>query len=433
MSMPGTAERERAAPAPRRALVILAATLWVACPPAGARADIATQFGLSPRGIGMGNAVSALIHDYAAVYYNPAGLALSPSSSFTLGYFYSTPKVRARGPGGNEQVIFDTHMNVPVLGYRQNLKRVFPQRWGKNIVVALAVGSSDNLKTGTLVETYLYEDRQIPVFGRVQDMLVMSGGVGVELHRWVLLGAGMRFASTYDAANITATMDLATGETVVQKLEVNADTEAQPIAGFLLRPHPGLHLAGVWRRGGAPINLVGQGGGTAVIGPLALPMSLSLAFRDFYTPDEFAGSVAWWTTARLLLALEVTFARWSRYDVPYGDRPPGEPFRDVWVPRVGAEYAFLENLKVQAGYYWQPSPVSRRQPYTCYLDTDQHVFSGAVAYGLRLKGVFKYPLGLSAYVQVQHLPRRTLDTVAGPTDVWGTITNVGGTVELRFR
>ncbi len=398
-----------------------------------ARADMATQFGMSPRGIGMGNAVAAVTHDYASVFYNPAGLALTPESSFTVGYMYTVPRFHLESPPGMERLVFTENMNAPVIGYRQNLRTVFPDSWGRNIVISLCIAASDNFKTGTLVETFLYEDPQVPVFGRVHDMLVMSGGFGVEVFPFLLVGVGMRFACTYDAANITANMNLVTGETEIQKLEVNADTEVQPIVGFLVRPWRSLHLAGVYRRGGAPIRLVGAGSGSAQIGELFLPMTLSLAFRDFFTPDEYAGSVAFSPWKPLLLALEMTYARWSKFDAPFGETPPGDPFRDVVIPRFGAEVTITEGFKAQAGYYWQPSPVRDVQPHTCYLDTDQHVFSAAVEYGLRLKKVFKYPLVLRAYVQYQYLPRRDLLLVDGPASVWGYILNVGGTVELRFR
>jgi hypothetical protein len=400
---------------------------------ATAFADMATQFGLSPRAIGMGNAVSAVTHDYASTYYNPAGLALTPESSFTLGYMYTSPRFRLEEPPGTERLVFTESMNAPVVGYRQNLRTVFPDSWKRNLVVALALAASDNFKTGTLVQTYLYEDTQIPVFGRVQDMLVMNAGVGIEVFPFLLLGAGMRFAATYDATSLIAHMNLGTGAVEVEKLAVNADTEMQPIAGFIVRPWETLNLAGVWRRGGSPIRLVGAGGGSAQIGSLVVPMSLTLAFRDFFTPDEFAASIAWSPWNRLLLALEVTWALWSKYDVPYGENPPGDPFRDIVIPRFGVEYAFTDRFKAQSGYYWQPSPVKDVQPYTHYLDTDQHVFSAAVEYGLPLKKVFKFPLVLRAYFQYQYLPRREILTFRGPGAVWGYIINVGGTVEFRFR
>ncbi len=396
-------------------------------------ADMSTHFGLSPRGIGMGNAGAAVVDDYGGVFYNPAALALDPTSSFTFGYFYTTPRVRIFDAAGNEHLGFTTHMNAPVIGYRQNLKSVFPDSWRRNITVALCVSSSDNFKTGTLVETKLYGDPQFPIIGRVQDMLVMSGGVGVELHDYVLLGVGMRFAATYDATNITATMNLVTGETVVEKLAVNADTEIQPIVGILIRPLDRVRLAGVWRRGGSPIKLLGKGSGTAQVGTLVIPMSLSLAFRDFFTPNEFAGSIAVLPSTKVLLALELTYAQWSNYDVPFGQTPPGDPFKDTIILRIGAEYAISENLRTQAGYYWQPSPVKRFQPYTHYLDTDEHVFSAGLQYALTIRGFLKYPIMMSFYVQYQYLPHRTLETIHGPSSIRGYITNVGATVGFRFR
>jgi hypothetical protein len=169
-----------------------------------AHADIATQYGLSPRGIGMANAVSAVTHDYASTFYNPAGLALTGESSFTFGYLYGSPRFRVDEPPGRERLVFSHRMNVAVVGYRQNLRTVFPESWGRNVIVGICVASSDNLKTGTIVKTYLYKDTQIPVFGRVQDMLIMNGGVGLEVFRFLLIGAGMRFAATYDATSLIA-------------------------------------------------------------------------------------------------------------------------------------------------------------------------------------------------------------------------------------
>jgi hypothetical protein len=92
----------------------------------------------------------------------------------------------------------------------------------------------------------------------------------------------------------------------------------------------------------------------------------------------------------------------------------------------------LKGLRAQLGYYWQPSPVRDAQSATRYLDTDEHVFSCACEYALRLDRFLEVPLKLQAYFQVQHLPRRTLTTVGDTMSVWGTITNVGGTVQLSF-
>jgi hypothetical protein len=165
---------------------------------------------------------------------------------------------------------------------------------------------------------------------------------------------------------------------------------------------------------------------------LSLPIRLNLSFQDFFTPDEFAGSAAWWPRRDLLLALEFTYARWSKYDDPFGSTPPGDPFHDILIPRFGLEYVLLQRLRLNLGYYFQPSPVKGFQPFTQYLDTDEHVFSFATEYALPIPDLLEYPLVFSAYVQYQYLPERTLLTVNGPTSVWGYTTGVGGTVRLQF-
>jgi len=414
--------------------IFMAAGLLLSAPKV-VGADISTHFGLSPRCIGMGNAVSAVSHDYGATYYNPAGLAQSKESAVTFGYLCSAPRIKIKEPQGEKRQFFNTEMNVPLIGYRQNMGTLLPKKWERIVVLALCAGSTNDAKNISYTETQIYEDPQVPIFGRAQDILIVNSGLGIELHKYLLVGAGIRFAATYDAVNISTRTDLLSQETSVDKLEINADTEIQPIVGLILRPSDKLRLAAAWRRGGAALKLRGQGGGGLLINEVELPLSLSLAlaFQDFFTPDELAGALAYCFTERLLLALEITYAKWSKYDAPFGRTPPGAPFKDIYIPRIGTEYAFTEALKFQTGYYWQPSPVKTVQPYTNFLDTDEHVFSLALEYDWLIKKVFTHPLKLQIYFQYQHLPRRTLKTLMGPTAILGFIANVGATVQFRFR
>lgn len=408
--------------------------LWLAaaaslCSAVGARADMSSQYGLSPRAIGMANAVSAVIDDYSAVYYNPAGLSLSSESGFTLGYFYGQPRVKIRGEGGSRAIGFESPMNVGVIGYRQAL---FRDHWKKNVVVGLALAYPENFKAATMVRTKYYGEPQWPVFGRAQDMLVMSGGMGIQVHRMVYVGVGMRFAVTYSAQDITIRLRLRERSVEYVHVDINADSEVRPIAGLVVRPLEQLRVAAVWRRGGAPVSLVGKGQGGAEIGDFVLPVALDLDFKDFYTPDEIAASVAFEPYDRLLVACEATYALWSRYDVPYGRTPPGDPFSDIIVPRVGLEYRLSDTARVQAGYYYQPSPVKGVQPFTQYLDADEHVLSAAGELSVPIPRLLEYPLRFRLCFQYQYLPQRRLSTVNGSTTVWGYLMTVGGTVELRF-
>jgi hypothetical protein len=409
-------------------LVALAGTVSL-CLAGRVSADMSSQFGLSPRAIGMANAVSAVIDDYSAVYYNPAGLAQSSESGFTLGYFYGQPRVKIRAEGGSREIGFKSPMNVGVIGYRQALFRDY---WKKNVVVALALAYPENFKAATMVRTKYYGERQWPVFGRVHDMLVMSGGMGIQVHRMAYVGVGMRFAVTYSAQDITILLRLRERSVEYQHVDINADSEVQPIAGFVVRPWERLRVAAVWRRGGAPVSLVGKGQGGAEIGDLVVPVALDLNFKDFYTPDEIAASVAFEPYDRLLVACEATYALWSDYDVPYDRRPPGNPFSDIVVPRVGLEYRLSDTARIQAGYYYQPSPVKGVQPFTQYLDADEHVLSAAGELSVPIPRLLEYPLRFRLCLQYQYLPQRRLSTVNGTTTVWGYLITVGGTVELRF-
>ncbi len=391
--------------------------------------DMSSQFGLSPRAIGMGNAVSALIDDYAAVYYNPAGLALTSESGFTLGYFYNEPRIKVGRSDGTEHSGFRSAMKAGLIGYRHAL---FSKHWKKNVVVGMALAYPDNFKTGTMVRTYFYDDTQWPVVGRVHDMLVMSGGMGIQVHERVYVGVGMRFAVTYSAQDINVVLRLSEGTIEYERVDINADTEVLPVVGCIIRPLEWLKFGAVWRRGGAPVKVVGKGQGSAVVGAFVLPVSLGLNFKDFYEPDEIAASVAIEPLDKMAICFETTYAFWSKYDVPFDMKPPGRPLDDIVIPRIGLEYRLSDFMRVQAGYYYHPSPVKRVQSDTDYLDAAAHVVSAGAEFSIPIPRLLEFPLVLHVCAQYEHMPERRLTTLHGSTRVWGHISTIGGTVQLRF-
>jgi hypothetical protein len=173
---------------------------------------------------------------------------------------------------------------------------------------------------------------------------------------------------------------------------------------------------------------------TVALGPVQIVLpSYTLFVQEFYNPEEIAVSLACRPLKRLLLAAEITWSLWSGYNLPYGLTPPGDPFHDIVIPRLGAEVRPLDDLHVRLGYGYQPSPVGRFQPYTQLLDTDQHVFSTGLGYAWRWPARWiAYPLVFDLYFQYKYLPERTLETVAGSTPVRGEQFNVGGSIQLEF-
>ena len=397
-------------------------------------ADMANQFGISPRGIGMANAVSAVIDDYAAVYYNPAGLALSQDTDLTIGYLYSHPRVKVRDQAGIETIGFNKGTNAILLGFKGSLRSLLPEKWARNIGLGLLAGVPENLKKAAMVETSYYKDMLFPVFGRVPDILIACGGLGIELlPKRIYIGAGVRVALTLGVQDLLVTMDLGKNENVYQNFDGNVDTEARPIAGLIVRPWDPLRFSFVWRRGGPTARIDVNGFGIVQLGNLQLPLSASLVFRDFYVPDEFSGSIAYQPLEKLLLTVEVTYAKWSSYNIPYNEKTPGDPFQDIVVPQVGVEYSLLRFLKIWMGYYYQPSPVKFHQPFTQFLDTDEHVFSTGMEFSRHIMNRFPDgTLKLQFFFQYQHLPHRSLETVNGQTSIWGYLVNMGASVQLLF-
>jgi len=397
-----------------------------------AAADLASQYGLSPRAIGMGNAVCAVIDDASAVYYNPAGLGLRADSVLTMVYDYAHPSIRGTDPSGTDAAGFGQEIHAVQISYKQSLKALLPRKWERNIGFAILAVLQDDLKKGARIDTSLYGERLYPVFGRVQDILVVGAGAGLQITRWLYAGIGMRLAVTLDLQNITLGVRVVPEPGwVYMNTDANVDTEVRPIAGVILRPWPPLRIGAAWRSGGPVGDVVMTARGA--IGDVLLPVKLPYQWVDFYEPEEIAASVAWEPRRNLLLATELTWARWSGYNVPYKKPPPGAPLRDILVPRFGLEYSLCSPWKFQLGYYYQPSAVRDVQPRTNLLDADKHVFScGAQVACNPLPWVLARPLRFQIFLQYQYCPRKTLELLNGETAVWGYILNVGGGLSVPF-
>ena len=397
-------------------------------------ADMANQFGISSRAIAMGNAYTALADDYSGFYYNPAGLATVPRDVFSLGYIYTSPRVRVQELGGPERLAFTSNIKGGMVGFQMDVGQFLSERFRRNVVMGLTAVFPDNFKTYVNADTKFYDELEFPVFGRVHDFALMVMGGALELHRMLYLGASVRLAFTADIRDITILYDVTDFKIDFEKLDINADTEIQPIVGLLFMPSERVRIGAAWRKGGSPVHFIGAVNVTVDTGFFDLPLPpFSCLFLEFYTPEETALSIAYRLSPRLLMAVEATYAQWSAYDVPYSEKPPGRPMRDIVIPKIGLEYGVHKDVKVRLGYYYHPSPVRSHQPYTYLLDTDQHVFSTGLGYTWRyIERLTGYPLECDLHFQYQYLPRRTLHTLTTPTDVWGYIVNVGGSVQFRF-
>jgi len=438
----------RSIPSGRSASPWLAVLVMLAAP-VPVPADIATEYGISPRAIGMGGAYTALADDFSGYYHNPAGTAMRSGDFLTLGYLYNTPRIKVRSNGGPGEIALRETLKGGVAGFSLDVGQFVPERYRPVMTMGLTVVFPDDFKRYVSADIRWFDDREFPVFGRVQDFSLMFLGMGLRPHRMISIGGSVRVGFTSDIRTLALDFDLSdlqNPEVTYRKVDVNPDLEIQPIAGIILSPWKSLRIGAAWRRGGSPVTFLGAVDVLLKVGPVQIPLPSYFMFvKDFYNPEEFALSVAYTFSQRFLLALELTYARWSRYNLPYGTKPPGDPFRDILIPRVGTELSLPHDLKVRLGYYYQPTPVRGVQPYTQLLDTDQHVFSTGLGYAWRwAERYIGFPPELDFYFQYKYHPERTLQTVVyryeedrlrvvpGQTTVWGHQYNLGASVQLRF-
>jgi long-subunit fatty acid transport protein len=119
-----------------------------------------------------------------------------------------------------------------------------------------------------------------------------------------------------------------------------------------------------------------------------------------WTPAQLTGGIAVKPFQGFSLSADLTWKEYSAFtffwDMPPFDRDESGmkykyPFNDVWVPRVGLEYAFdpglkkkwirkLREISFRSGYYWEPTPVPEMSGPMNILDSDKHVVSGGIGF-----------------------------------------------------
>jgi len=165
-----------------------------------------------------------------------------------------------------------------------------------------------------------------------------------------------------------------------------------------------------------------------------LDMGLKVAIRftghTLFVPEEVTVGAAYDLTDALTLSVDMEWAHWSRMQNPYlklivvglhetfplfkdVDLYPEDPdCRDIWIPRIGAEYRMDLTSDIQAawraGYHYRRSPLPYQTGESNLLDNDRHVFSFGV--GLHFASMFghrfKNPQILNLHLAYNHLPWR---------------------------
>ncbi len=387
-----------------RTLAILVVSLLLSPVATWAAVDqMFDEYGVSPRDTAMGNAFAALADDYSATYYNPAGLVFIDGSHASLGYRGVYPVTHIRFSRGEKRNLGESPpsdfflMGISSdLSFRRIVSPTISERFG----LGLALAFSQYMKSFTI-----YADPNTPYLFRYADrpvslMSVYFGGA-LRVFDWFSFGATMCLAPSVTYTDVIAHTNVYVPSFRTETTQTSTTrswTKVDPVFGTLFRI-PGfgrpdfINLAVVWRD--EVLTLDGSGE-VATINRIVFeetgqsfqaPSTIyKLHQLSGYAPMQFVLAASWNMTPAVHLTTDVIWKRWSMW-LEGSEEKPNPPFHDTVQLRLGYEqqtridWAWIRDLIVRGGYYYDPSPTPSMNGPLNILDPDKHV--GSVGLGFR--------------------------------------------------
>jgi len=290
-------------------------------------------------------------------------------------------------------------------------------------------------------------------YGR-QPLFLNLGG-GLELANGITTGASAHI-SLRSEATLIASANLA-GETQREELTVSAKPVIRPVLSMNLewdKVFCGKEDCGIWT--GLETAFAFRGhteARTAVESNLTIPgtvidpgITVLIDTIDSYQPDIFSAGLLYHFTDNFRAAVTVEQQNWSDLEDELArdtvkDQAFAE-FKDIVVPRIGAEWTVNDHLILSGGVAYQESPLESIQtPDVNYLDSDKLIVGVGSSLIIQNPPVLAYPLRLDFGYQFQKLEERDFELttnrpgVANPYEVVtadGDVHVFSGAITVKF-
>ncbi|HEX4869895.1 MAG TPA: outer membrane protein transport protein [Moraxellaceae bacterium] len=400
----------------------LAGALVLAASPAyAAMGNIASSYGLLAGDVASAQSLSLFNPEVSAVYYNPAALTFDPRGELSAGLSFVDHQIQADSLGGAAPVnrqgdILDIDPSrSTLLGLKTNLSSLtkvdHPIYFG--LMLGVEKYGREMLAYNTSTSTggqYFRYDRQ-PLFLTAGGATRLFGG----------LDGGLAFRVTLQSnARVTGQSDLA-GNTQYEEVEVSAKPELTPIVGGNLNwgrtfcPDDTsclLHrvdTALTWR---AASNTATKVNANVVIPGTVPPPGLNLAIStiDSYQPEALTVGLQY-KGDRLRVGITGELQKWSALEDELRTDTVRDQanlhFKDVFIPRLGAEYKLNDTYRVTAGLAWEESALeSDRSLDVNYLDNDRYIIGLGASAEIQDPWILAFPVRFDFGYQLQLLQKR---------------------------
>ena len=375
------------------ARVLLAFALLAHVCPASAFAGIADNIGLGTRATAMGGAYTARPGDFAATYYNPAGLAPcgtwnkdeSGLTEMSFGFIYSRPVVDVESLDG---VSLSTASEAPtawgfVFGNRMDLGRIFG-------IDGLNMGTALYFPSVFFQWSIDSEDQMQWLFlGDRTQVVGIHWGIGYRITSWMSLGFGLHVLFDTETLTFGRVLGAEMEETEDGGTALRVDTQLgeeervyghiSPTAGLLFAPVDGLTIGLSYRAQ----TFVDDWGFTRIQGVPGLgDLGYNHHFNHYFQPHQVNLGVGFQVNEGLSLSSDLVYRRWAKAQTTsrnyYGDGY----FGDTWTPAVGASWEMISGVDLLGGFTYVTSPFDNFGGPSNLLDNHRSVFSLGMTYRL---------------------------------------------------
>lgn len=389
-------------------------------------------YGVGVRASAMGGAFAAVADDYAATYYNPAGLGQIKGFQMGVEFMYLKPAIKVENlvTGGDLKVYgadgsfrsdptegLDKEgldFYTPVIGAVIDVNSI-TDRFMKlpHTSMGILMSLTRNFNNAWRVNIYPPDQPHFISYGDYNNRLSVDIGVGVEGIEKLLyvgggVGVGINGEGSLGVNNTTLNPD---NPAVPLQGGLSLNVTYAPTFGILFTPMDQKLKIGYSYRYRTQLEITPVTIVASVVFPQPLNVPLAGEIIAGYTPDMHTIGVSY-DLDPLLLSCDVVYKKWSDY--AYSDTeqaiyaeanrerygivgiiPDSPDFKDTYDIHLGAEYKLNDKIRIMAGFQRKPSPVPDQSgKITNYIDMDQNIYSVGGSYHLNktveLTGAFRY-------------------------------------------
>ncbi|MEQ8351595.1 MAG: outer membrane protein transport protein [Leptospiraceae bacterium] len=409
-------------------------------------------YGANPYTTGRAGAVTAVINDVSAVFYNPAGLAL-PSRGESIKkqkdarmhelqlYYTGSSHSLNYSPYSPDLIFSDedaTNVNDSYagLGLSLRLDRIYDV--DRKVAFGLYANLPGNGKLLSINDLNPTVHRFLQ-HGKSLTRPYIAAALSVEVWKeHIYAGIGFTALARGQGAILMKEVEISPN-TVTPDQQVIVDVEPATNAQYgLIGVYQDFYLGVFYRRELAveldPINARAR---TLLLG---LELDLDLAVLDHYQPRTLSYGAGYRLFDIFLFSVDVRRELWSGFQSSRAKQTYSEIIYLSDTTSVGAslEFQVTDWFQARMGYRRAPTPIPNQPGSTNWMGSDRQIYSAGATYMIWPSGGdLKYPIGIDFSIQSQKLEQR-MQLKYNPTpenpfyEYGGVINHLGIGVVIHF-